>query len=103
VDNTQPNSKIEKLKHNIDVTADIGGSAEAIKALDQYIAEITKENPSKLLGKFGKVGGLVNYGGSIAVSSLEYVKNETLGCALTFKVGSTLRGVWVGGKVGDSF
>ncbi len=103
VDNTQPNSKTEKLKHNIDVTADIGGSAEAIKALDQYIAEITKGNPSKVLGKFGKVGGLVNSGGSIAVSSLQYVNNEISGFELTFNVGTTLTSVWVGGKVGASF
>src|SRR5690554_3795886 len=61
-------TSIEKLKHNIDVTSDIGKSAEAIQALDQYIAELTNGNPSKILGKMGKVGGMISGGGSIALT-----------------------------------
>jgi len=96
-------TSIEKLKHNIDVTSDIGKSAEAIQALDQYIAELTNGNPSKILGKMGKVGGMISGGGSIALTGVRYMNNEISGFELTFDVGTTLTSIWVGGKVGASF
>lgn len=103
MDNTQPKSKIEKLKHNIDVTKDIGDRAEVVKALDEYIAELTNGNPNKVLGNFGKVGGIISSGGSIAISGLEYTNNEISGLELTFDIGTTLTSIWVGSKVGATF
>jgi len=58
--NSQPKvqSKREKLKENINVTKDIGDRAEVVKALDEYIAELTNGNPNKVLGKLAKLGEL---------------------------------------------
>lgn len=96
-------TSIEKLKNKIDVTSQIGKSAEAIKGLDQFFAELTNGNPSKVLGKFGKVEGLKSGCGSIALSGVKYVNNEISAFELTFNLGTTLTSVWGGGKIGASF
>lgn len=95
-----PPTKRQKLQKSIDVTDKILTSNEAVSALDEYIAEATKGNPHKILGKVGKISGNISNITSVAVTGLEYSNGQISGLELAFDLGSTGTSIWVSSVVG---
>ncbi len=102
LDGGDPKTKRKKLKKTVEVTDRVLNSAEAISALDEYIAEVTKGQPHKVLGKMGRISGNAGNFTSIIVSGLEYYNGDVSGLELTFNMGTTATSIWVSSKVGAS-
>lgn len=102
LDGGEPKTKRKKLKKTVEVTDRVLNSAEAISALDEYIAEVTKGQPHKVLGKMGRISGNAGNFTSIIVSGLEYYNGDVSGLELTFNMGTTATSIWVSSKVGAS-
>lgn len=97
-----PPTKRQKLKKSIDVTDKVLKSTEAISALDKYIADATKSQPNKILGKSGRIAGNLANVTSVAVSGLEYYNGDISGLELTFDLGAQATSIWISSEVGAS-
>lgn len=84
-----------KIKYGAKVGKEIGASAEFIDAMDKSL-----KGNSKILGKFGKVGGYLSAGGQIIYDGVEYYKGEISGYRFSFRLGTTVTSAVVGAEVG---
>ncbi|WP_227411513.1 RHS repeat-associated core domain-containing protein [Cruoricaptor ignavus] len=84
-----------KIKYGAKVGKEIGASAEFIDAMDKSL-----KGNSKILGKFGKVGGYLSAGGQIIYDGVEYINGEISGYRFSFRLGATVTSYVAGMEVG---
>jgi RHS repeat-associated protein len=94
-DNPPGKKNANKIKQGAKISKEIGASAEFIEAMDKSL-----KGNSKVLGKFGKVGGYLSAGGQIVYDGVEYMNGEISGYRFTFRMGSTATSTVVGMTVG---
>ena len=85
------------IKKGAKVGKEIGASAEFIDAMDKSL-----KGNSKVLGKFGKVGGYLSAGGQIIYDGVEYYNGEISGYRFSFRLGATVTSAVVGAEVGTA-
>ncbi|WP_370901307.1 hypothetical protein [Chryseobacterium gossypii] len=103
-DEKDPPGKTKKGKFSVDdirkgakVGKEIGASAEFIDAMDKSL-----KGNSKILGKFGKIGGYLSAGGQIIYDGVKYYQGKISGYRFSFKMGTTITSVVVGAEVGTA-